>query len=406
MSQHPISNAESIAIVGGCGHVGLPLGIALALSGHQVTLIDRSTERVAGVRAGKMPFVERGGEEQLPQAISSGRLHATSSLIALAEAEAVVVTIGTPVDEFLDPSLRQFDATIGEILSLMRAGQLLVLRSTVFPGVTERLGQQLAQRGLQIDIAYCPERIAQAAALEELRKLPQIIGGLSDSAVQRAGRIFGSLGVTILEVTPTEAELSKLFANAYRYINFAISNQFYMIAEKFGCDFRRIHAAVRFEYPRLAGFAGAGLVGGPCLLKDTMQLAAFNHNGFALGQAAMMVNEGLPYVLVEQLKRQRDLRPLTAGILGMAFKGNCDDPRASLSYKLRKVLGLECARVLCTDPFIDDPSFTPLDEVVRQADVIFLGATHQEYRELKFRQPVIDPFGFLKPVTPPVRISV
>jgi UDP-N-acetyl-D-mannosaminuronic acid dehydrogenase len=299
------------------------------------------------------------------------------------------------VDEFLDPGVRSFDRGLDAVLDHMRDGQLLVLRSTVFPGVTDRLARRVADRGPAIDIAHCPERIAQGYALEEIGRLPQIIGGATPRAGRRAAEVFGLLGAPLIELPPVEAELAKLFANAYRYINFAIANQFCMIAAKFGADFPRIHRAVTRDYPRMAGFATAGFAGGPCLLKDTMQLAAFNHNNFALGQAAMMVNEGLPSALVESVKARMPLADRTAGILGMAFKGNCDDPRASLAYKLRKVLTLECRRVLCTDPYIHDPSFVPVDTVVREADVIFLGACHDQYRQLPLDKPVVDVFHFL-----------
>ncbi len=384
-----------INIVGGCGHVGLPLGIGFAQAGARVTLLDVDRARVEAVMAGRMPFHERGADRALPDVLAGGRLRATADPATIADAEAVIVTIGTPVDEFLDPAIRSFDRGLDDVLRWMHDGQLLVLRSTVFPGVTDRLARRVAERGLSIDIAHCPERIAQGYALEELRSLPQIIGGVAPAATQRAQALFELLGVEILVVSAVEAELSKLFANAYRYINFAISNQFYLVAQKFQADFHRIHRAVTTHYPRMAGFAKAGLAGGPCLLKDTMQLAAFNHNTFAIGQAAMMVNEGLPSALVEAAKARYPLTDATAAILGMAFKGNCDDPRTSLAYKLRKVLTLECRQVLCTDPYIDDPSFVPLETALREADIVFLGACHDEYRDLAMHQPVIDVFDFL-----------
>jgi UDP-N-acetyl-D-mannosaminuronic acid dehydrogenase len=387
---------DTVTIVGGCGHVGLPLGIALAQAGLRVTLVDADEQRVAAVAAGRMPFHERGADGALPDVLAGGRLQATTDAAAIAGADTVIVTIGTPVDEFLDPGVRTFDRAIEAVLDRMHDGQLLVLRSTVFPGVTDRLARRLADAARRIDVAHCPERIAQGYALEELRVLPQIVGGASATATLRAVRLFRRLGVRIIELPPVEAELAKLFANAYRYINFAISNQFYMIAGRFGADFHRVHAAVTADYPRMAGFAGAGFAGGPCLLKDTMQLAAFNHNAFAIGQAAMMVNEGLPRTLVDALKARRNLSRDTAAILGMAFKGNCDDPRDSLAYKLRKVLTLECRRVLCTDPYIRDPDFVSLEMALAEADVVFVGACHAEYRHLRIGKPVVDVFRFLE----------
>jgi UDP-N-acetyl-D-mannosaminuronic acid dehydrogenase len=383
-----------VGVVGGCGHVGLPLGIALTLAGADIHLIDLDAARVQAVRAGRMPFSERGAELALPAALATGRLRASGSLEAVRDCAVVIVTIGTPVDEFLDPSIRSFDRAIDVVLHQMSPGQLLVLRSTVFPGLTERLHRRVTESRLGINIAYCPERIAQGYALEELTHLPQIIGAVTPAAARRADDLFALLGVKRLHVPPTEAELAKLFANSYRYINFAISNQFYLIAQKFGCDFHRIHQVVTADYPRMAGFSRAGFAGGPCLLKDTMQLAAFNHNSFVIGQAAMMVNEGMPSALVDHLKTRYNLAGLTAAILGMAFKGNNDDPRDSLAYKLRKVLLLECRAVLCTDPFINDPDFVSLNTALTQADLIFIGACHDAYRDLAIRQPVVDLFNF------------
>jgi len=386
----------SIAIVGGCGHVGLPLGLLLADRGHPVTLVDTSPERVEQVRAGRMPFLERGAEPLLRRVLDAGRLRATGEAGPLRDHDTVIVTIGTPVDEFLDPDSRGFLRGMHGILDRMRDGQLLVLRSTVFPGVTDLLAGVIARRGPAVDLAYCPERIAQGYAVEELATLPQIVAGTTPAASERAAALFGSLGVRIVPLTAVEAELAKLFANSYRYIHFAISNQFLMISERFGADFDRIRAAVTADYPRLAGFAGPGFTGGPCLLKDTMQLGAFNHNTFLLGQAAMMVNEGLPAFLIERLEARMPLAGRTVGILGMAFKGDSDDARSSLAYKVRKILSLRAGRVLCTDPFIADPDFVPLERVLAESDALVVGAPHSAYKGIRTDLPLVDPFGFLR----------
>ena len=384
-----------ICIVGGCGHVGLPLGMAFAKSGAKVSLLDIDAGRTAAVSSGRMPFVEEGADELLPDLLAGGKLLPTTNSTVISQSDVVIVTVGTPVDEFLDPSIRSFDRAMDAVLDRMQDGQLLILRSTVFPGVTDRLVARVADRGLKIDVAYCPERIAQGYALQELSQHPQIVGASSPQAARRAADLFQkSWGVNIFQLKPVEAELAKLFANAYRYINFATSNQFYLIAESFGANFAKIREAVRTDYPRMKGFAGAGFAAGPCLLKDTMQLAAFNHSSFVLGQAAMMINEGLPKALVEQAKAQHDLRSMTAGLLGMAFKGDSDDIRDSLSYKLRKLLTLECREVLCNDPYVAAPDFVPLEEVLERADIIFLGAMHRDYALLKTDAYVVDVFNF------------
>lgn len=173
---------RSIAVIGGCGHVGLPLGIVLASRGARVTLIDKSEDRMAQVASGRMPFLERGAEELLSEVLAAGNLQVTSSLEAVPQQDAVIVTVGTPVDEFLNPDVQYFDRTMDDLFAHLRDGQLLILRSTVFPGLTERLGLRAAECNLAIDIAYCPERIAQGYAVEELVRLPQLVGGLTPEA--------------------------------------------------------------------------------------------------------------------------------------------------------------------------------------------------------------------------------
>jgi UDP-N-acetyl-D-mannosaminuronic acid dehydrogenase len=383
-----------LAIVGGCGHVGLPLGLAFARLGFQVDLVDSSPERVAVVNSGRMPFHEDDADALLAESVAKGLIKATCDEKVLEDAAAIIVTIGTPVDEYLDPSISGFDQAFQGLLRVVRPGQLLILRSTVFPGMTDRLARQFEQAGRgDIDLAYCPERIVQGKSLVELEQLPQLVGGITQRAADRAAELFGLVCPKIIFLKPIEAELAKLFCNAWRYINFSISNQFYVMARSFEADVHRIFNALRDGYPRMQSLAKPGFAAGPCLLKDTMQLGAFNHGSFVLGQAAMMVNEGLPYQLVQDIKRGYPLAEMTVGILGMAFKPNSDDPRSSLSYKLRKVLLVECKRVLCTDPYVNDTGLSPLAEVLDEADLIVVGTPHDVYRELKFRQPVIDITG-------------
>ncbi len=387
---NPLSTGP-LAIVGGCGHVGLPLGLAFTRKGYQVDLLDTSPERVALVNAGKMPFQEDEADALLAEAVRDGRMKATTDPAVLEDAASVIVTIGTPVDEYLDPSVGEFDRSMGKLLDQVRPGQLLILRSTVFPGMTDRLARQLEQHGREdVDLAYCPERIVQGQSLHELDVLPQLVAGVTPRAAERAADLFRLICPKVLFLRPVEAELAKLFCNAWRYINFAIANQFYVMSQHFEADFHKIYGALKEDYPRMSSLARPGLAAGPCLLKDTMQLGAFNHGSFVLGQAAMMINEGLPYLMVQDIKRAYPLAEMTVGVLGMAFKPNSDDPRSSLSYKLRKVLLMEARHVLCTDPYVPDAELTPLAEVLDKADLLIVGTPHDCYKELTFKQPVID----------------
>jgi UDP-N-acetyl-D-mannosaminuronic acid dehydrogenase len=227
--------------------------------------------------------------------------------------------------------------------------------------------------------------------MEELGALPQIVSARTNRSFDRAAALFGHLTKKIVRVAPEEAELAKLFTNSYRYIKFAAANQLYMMANDFGLDFERIRAAVIEDYPRAADLPGPGFAAGPCLLKDTMQLAAFNNNNFALGQASMQINEGLPLYLTARMAARYDLASMTVGILGMAFKGESDDTRSSLSYKLKRILGVRAAGVLTTDPYVTvDGDLWALDEVLARADLIVIGAPHKAYAEIDIPQPVVD----------------
>ncbi|HMS92578.1 MAG TPA: nucleotide sugar dehydrogenase [Candidatus Saccharibacteria bacterium] len=371
-----------ICIIGGCGHVGLPLGLAFADKGKNVALFDINKKSIDKVNKGEMPFTEEGADELLPKVIKSKKLLATDSVDAIRKSEVLIMVIGTPVDEHLNPKLRDVIDAIKQIEDYLDDGHLLVLRSTLFPGVSEKIHQYLYDNGKSVDVAFCPERITEGHALTELYDLPQIISGCRPSAATRAANLFTLLTKDIIELSPTEAELAKLYTNTWRYINFAISNQFYMIANDHNLDFYKIHDAMVKDYPRLKAFAKAGFAAGPCLFKDTMQLSAFSTNNFFLGHAAMLVNEGLPDYIVEQLKRTTDLSKKTVGILGMSFKAESDDPRESLSYKLKKRLEIEAKDVLCTDAHMNDSSLVSTEELLKKADIIIVAAPHKEYKNL------------------------
>jgi len=385
-----------VVVVGGCGHVGLPLAIALADRGARVAVYDVSQAAVALVAEAQLPFDEPGAAAVLARVVASGALRATTDPAVVADAENVVVVIGTPVDEHLNPDPRAIPRALQTCSPYFRDGQLLVLRSTVYPGVTAQVERMLADTGRQMDVAFCPERIAEGKAMTELYSLPQLVGARDDRSRERATRLFRRLTEQVLDLSPEEAELAKLFTNTWRYIRFAAANQFWMMANDRGLDFERIRAALAHDYPRAADMPGAGFAAGPCLFKDTMQLAAFNNNNFALGHSAMLVNEGLPLYLVARLEAEHDLRSMTVGILGMAFKAGSDDTRSSLSYKLRRILEFKADRVVCTDPHVrTDPSLVPLDDVLADADLLIVATPHVEYAELKTDKPVADVWNLL-----------
>ena len=385
-----------VVVIGGCGHVGLPLAIAFAARGARVGIYDVSEAAVATVNAGQLPFDEPGAAEVLARVVADGRLQATADPSIVGSAENVVVVIGTPVDEHLNPNQNAIPRALGGCAPFLRNGQLLILRSTVFPGVTALVEKMVAGLGVSIEVAFCPERIAEGKAMTELFELPQIVSARSPGGLERAAKLFGLLTDSIVELSPEEAELAKLFTNVWRYIKFATANQFYMMANDRGLDFERIRKGLSQDYPRAADMPGAGFAAGPCLFKDTMQLAAFNNNNFTLGHTAMTINEGLPLYLVHRLEQRFDLSSLTVGILGMAFKGESDDIRSSLSYKLKRILEFKADMVLCADPYVTvDPSLLPQEEVIARSDLLVIATPHREYRNLVTDKPVADIWNVL-----------
>lgn len=379
-----------IVVVGGCGHVGLPLAVSLAKSASKVTAFDTNSDAVSLVNSGKAPFFEDQLDEQLSMYLRKS-FFATGEPSVIADADVVIMIVGTPLDIHLNPDPIAVVSAVEEILPFLKNNQLLILRSTVFPGVTSKVEALLNSAENRMMIAFCPERIVEGAAMKELRELPQIIGVRTDAAFEAAASVFAQLGIQVYRTTPEEAELAKLFTNTWRYIKFAAANQFWMLANSSGVEYENVRNAIRFDYPRAKDLPGAGFSAGPCLFKDTMQLHAFSGNHFPLGNSAMLVNEGLPDYIVERLKIRFDLHCLTIGILGMSFKGDSDDTRSSLSYKLKRILRFEANTVLTSDPFVlNDEDLVDEDYLLEQSDVIIIASPHTRYAALSTSKPIVD----------------
>jgi len=395
-SQLPDADLD-VVVIGGAGHVGLPLSLAFAAAGLRVGISDLAEAALETIRRGQMPFLEAGADALLTQVLKTGRLELSSSAEMLGRADQVVVVVGTPIDEFLNPSMTVFERAVEQMAPHLRPGALVVLRSTVYPGTTEYIAEALATRCCDLDVVFCPERIAEGHAVEELSSLPQIVGSDDETAGDRAEALFRHLTPQIIRASTKEAELSKLFTNAWRYIKFAAANQFFEIAHEAGVDYSNVLRAIKTDYPRAKDLPSPGLAAGPCLLKDTMQLAAFTSDHFQIGQSAMQVNEGLPAYIVSAMERRYgSLRGRKIGLLGMAFKAESDDIRSSLSYKLRKLLRWTGAEVLCTDPYVSDPRLLPLERVVAEAEILVVGVPHRAYIDAKLGdRELIDIWGAL-----------
>jgi UDP-N-acetyl-D-mannosaminuronic acid dehydrogenase len=387
---------RSVVVVGGAGHVGLPLALVLANSGVKTFAYDIDKSKVDSINFGVMPFMEEGGPVALREAFQKGNFKATTDPNVISGAFYIIVVIGTPVDEHLGPNPSTVIEAIKKLSRYFGKEHLLILRSTIFPGVTEKVEKLLNRDFPGVSVCYCPERIVEGKALSEIYSIPQIIGARNQQIFDQASNVFEKIGVRSIFTTPEEAELAKLYTNVYRYIKFGIANQFWMIANDFGIDYERVRLAIIHEYPRAADLPKAGFAAGPCLFKDTMQLSAFSQKNFPLGHSAMMVNEGTPGYLINQIKRKYPLANMKVGILGMAFKGDSDDIRSSLAFKLRKLLMFEAKEVLITDPFVSDIRLLPLAEVIEASDLLIIGAPHSAYRNVDFKgKIVVDIWGLI-----------
>jgi UDP-N-acetyl-D-mannosaminuronic acid dehydrogenase len=383
MTKENRTSGCDVCVVGGAGRVGLPLALVLADSGLKTLILDINKPALKKIAEGTMPFREEGGEALLKKVHGTDRLTVSSEANNVGRAELVVLTIGTPVDEFQNPNLSVLTRCLDELIPHLRDGQTIILRSTVAPGTTDYIDSYLGSRGKKIGLAFCPERVVQGKGIEEIRTLPQLVSGTSQKALAAAKKLFAKIASEVVEMTPLEAEFAKLVCNAFRYMQFAATNQLYMVVESAGLNYGELLSKMKQGYPRMGSIPGPGFAAGPCLMKDTMQLFAFQKHNFVLGQMATIINEGLPNFIVEQLARRFDLREKRVGILGMAFKADSDDIRDSLSYKLGKLLRFHGANVFYSDEYAKDPTFVDKETLVSKCDVIIVGVPHSAYQSLE-----------------------
>jgi len=379
-----MKNDYDVCVIGGAGHVGAPLAIILADRGMRTLICDINEEAMNMLSIGEMPFMEEGGETMLNKVLAESMIGFTSRIKDIESIPVLIFTIGTPIDEFHNPIFSLLTRCIDSMIPFLSDNQTIIIRSTVAPGTTEYLDRYLKSQGKKTGVAFCPERVVQGKAIEEIQICPQIVSGTTPDAVRIASDMFRRIVPEIVETTPREAEFAKLICNTYRYIQFAATNQLYMMVESAGLNYNRLLHKIKRGYPRMESIAGPGFAAGPCLMKDTMQLFAFEKQNFIMGQVAMTINEGLPNFIVDRLSRKYDLSRKTIGILGMAFKAESDDIRDSLSYKLRKILRFWGAKVLCSDEYVKNSDFISKEDLVKQADIIIIGVPHKAYKSIRF----------------------
>ena len=384
---------NKISIIGGGGHIGLPLGILFADKGMNVSLYDKNKDLVKKINNCEFPFMEKGGNNLLKK--NKKKIHATTNKKSIIESNIIIICIGTPIKSS-KPDLDYFLRAFKEIKNLLKPHQLIIIRSSIFPGTCKKVYKILGKKF--INISYCPERVVQGNSISELPKLPQIISGLSNKSINDSKKIFKLVCKKIIVTSILEAELIKLFSNAWRYINFSISNEFYMICENFGINFNKLRKNMIYGYDRNKNIPTAGFAAGPCLYKDTGQLTFFLKKKFSLGKVSTEINEKLPYFLYKQLldKYQNKLKKKTIGILGITFKADIDDTRDSLALKLFNLLKNKKLKVIFSDPYAQSlKNNLKVKEFLSRSDIIIIGAPHKLYKKIEIprKKNLIDIWG-------------
>ena len=382
-----IKKEWDVVIVGGLGHVGLPLGLAFANKGKKVCLYDIDLEKAKTLNDGNMPFIEDGAQEILSKVIHK-RLFVSNEKDVIRKCDFLIITVGTPIDEYMMPRVDSILNLFKSFKGFIQKEQTVIIRSTVYPSTCHHIYNKFhiifGEKG-SWDLTYCPERIEQGKSIQELTKLPQVISGFTEKGIEAVSSLFSLISPKIINTSVEEAELIKVFCNAWRYITFAVTNQFLMIAESHGIHYGQLRKKMIEQYDRAKDLPVPGFSGGPCLLKDTLQLASFDSDHFLLGKAAMEVNEGLPNFVVSLAASRCELPSASVGILGMAFKKDVDDIRDSLSYRLRKSLSLKSKEVFCSDEYFQDETFLNKEAIIERCNLIFIATPHSAYRSLCFK---------------------
>ena len=375
---------NNICIIGGAGHVGAPLGLALSSKGFNVILVDKNNKHIRQINQSKMPFIEEGCDKLLKKMIDKKRIVATNNLSEVIRCKYIVICLGTPVNKKFNPDLKSFIGFFYKLKKFLKKNHIVIIRSSIYPGVYNRVYNII--KTSCVNLSYCPERIAQGKSLKELPKLSQIISAKNSKAKKESSKIFKKISKKIIYTGINEAELIKLFSNAYRYINFSIANQFYMMCRERNLNFFRVRNLMRDNYDRNLNMPAAGFTAGPCLLKDTMQLSSSYGHKFLLGKSAMIVNEGLPRFIVNKLNEKINLKKKTVGVLGISFKAENDDIRDSLSIKLLQYLKSKKIRTLQSDEFYKDKKNIDKKVLVKKSDVIIVATPHKAYKRLKINK--------------------
>jgi UDP-N-acetyl-D-mannosaminuronic acid dehydrogenase len=384
---------NSISVIGGAGHVGLPLAALLSSKIFFVTAIDKNVEQINFIKKGNNPFLEDNLPKILKKNLKKGRIKFSEKLDEIKNTKYIIVCVGTPITNKLKPNLKNFFNLLKNIKDKVNHSHHIIIRSSIPPGTFKKIKKYFNE---SVKISYCPERIAQGKSIIEMPNIPQIISAYSKNEAQDAKAVFKEICKEILICTPEEAEMAKILSNAYRYLTFSISNEFYYLCESLNLNFEKIRRIMVKNYSRNQNLAKAGFVGGPCLMKDTMQLASIFKKRNGLLKSSYHINEGMPKFLISKIKKIKNYRKCGVLLLGLTFKPNNDDLRGSLSLKLFKLLKKNRIKNYFYDNFVIKKDISELSNYIKNCKIIIVGTEHTFFKKVKIpkNKIMIDISGF------------
>ena len=377
-----------LGIIGACGHVGLPLCLAFADRGLNVLGLDINEESIKKVQNAVMPFYEENSQEILERVINK-KFFLSNNDSKISDCEKIIVIVGTPLNHDFSVNLGLMENLLSKLINYLKEGQTLIFRSTLAPKTTEYIKDYIETKtkfiiGNNLFLANVPERLTQSNAIKELKELPNIIGAYDEGSYSKAENLFKLVNPETIRLTPLESELAKLFTNSYRMTNFALANEYFIIAETLGANFHKVREAMNYNYPR-CNLAKQGFAKGPCLGKDSwILLNSMPHFNMSttITSAAYRINDGMPDFLLHKIKEKVSIRGKKVAILGTAFKRNTDDTRDSLSLKLINLLKNEFANYVTHDPYVDNKD---IKEVLKDSDIIIIATNHEYYEQINFK---------------------
>ena len=374
------------------GYVGLPLAVAFAAEGHDVIAVDIDRRKVDALRAGRS-YIEDVADEAL--AAVAPRIEATTHFAELVRCDAILICVPTPLTANREPDLGPLVGASRALAEVLQAGQLVVLESTTYPGTTrDRLAPILAESGLvagiDFSLAFSPERVDPGRTDFTMRTTPKVVGGLTESCLERAAALYGEVCDTIVRVaTPEAAELTKLLENIFRSVNIALVNELAMLCDRMGIDvWEVIDAASTKPYGFMRFDPGLGM-GGHCLPVDPFYLS-WRAREFDMAtefiELAGKVNQQMPYHCVSKVERllnaaSKPVRGSRIAVLGVSYKAGVGDVRESPGLKIVALLTALGADLRYHDPYVPDLpemglSSRPLDEVTADADLALIVTAH------------------------------